>query len=89
MGLSLCTVCEEFSLQWVPAKHNVKVVVKVPGKLFLDGELSRDSLVTVEGLGEEGCLSLRPGDVVQFERYGFVRVDEVEEGLIKVIYAHR
>ncbi len=76
-------------IQWVPAKYNVRVLVEVPGKLFLNEELSKDSLTVVEGLGEENCLSLRPGDIVQFERYGFVRVDEIKDNVVKAIYAHK
>ena len=41
-----------------------------------------------EGLVEPGCLKARVGEVVQFERFGFVRIDGVNHG-VKVYYAHR
>ena len=41
-----------------------------------------------EGLVEPGCLKARVGEVVQFERFGFVRVDSLNRGLT-AYYAHR
>ncbi len=42
----------------------------------------------VEGLGEPGLARAKVGDVVQFERFGFVRLDEVGEQ-ITAWFAHR
>lgn len=42
----------------------------------------------VEGLGEPGLAGARVDEVVQFERFGFVRIDEVGEG-ITAWFAHR
>ena len=41
----------------------------------------------VKGLGEPECRNLSEGQLVQFERYGFCRVDEVTPE-IKVFFAH-
>ena len=43
---------------------------------------------TVTGFVEDDFRGVRPGEVVQFERFGFVRVDDVN-GRILVYYAHR
>ncbi len=43
----------------------------------------------VEGFVEEGCRDLKAGSVVQFERFGFVRIDGVEGGLVTAYYCHR
>jgi len=43
----------------------------------------------VEGLSEEICRGLKPDSVIQFERFGFVRVDSVSEEGITVYFAHR
>jgi glutamyl-tRNA synthetase len=40
------------------------------------------------GLAEPAVTGLQPGDILQFERYGFVRVDEVRPRLV-VVYGHR
>ena len=43
----------------------------------------------IEGLSEEYCIGLRPDTVIQFERVGFVRVENVsKEGLV-AYFAHR
>ena len=41
-----------------------------------------------EGLAESACKKLKPGDVIQFERFGFVRVNENDTELT-VYYAHK
>ncbi|MGB9134338.1 MAG: glutamate--tRNA ligase [Candidatus Bathyarchaeia archaeon] len=43
----------------------------------------------VEGFVEENCRDLKTGSVVQFERFGFVRIDGVEGGLVTAYYCHR
>jgi glutamyl-tRNA synthetase len=43
----------------------------------------------VEGLSEELCRGLKPDAVIQFERFGFVRVDSVSEKGITVYFAHK
>jgi glutamyl-tRNA synthetase len=41
-----------------------------------------------DGIAESACKELRPNDVVQFERFGFVRIDEVG-AKITAYYANR
>jgi glutamyl-tRNA synthetase len=43
----------------------------------------------VEGLVEESCRNVEVGDVVQFERFGFVRIDDVEGSMVTAYYCHR
>jgi len=42
---------------------------------------------TLKGLAEPECLSLKPGQVVQFERFGFARIEAVN-GMVRAVYAH-
>jgi glutamyl-tRNA synthetase len=76
-------------VQWVPAKHFVKVRLLKPERLFRDGEVDEGSLKVEEGVGEEACSSLRPGSLIQFERVGFARVDSVEPGGLVAVFSHR
>ena len=62
-------------IQWVSAKA-VEVEVIKPDN-------SRE-----RGLAEPAVAELGVGEVVQFERYGFVRVDAVKPKLV-VVYGHR
>jgi glutamyl-tRNA synthetase len=41
-----------------------------------------------KGIAEEACKELTPDRIIQFERYGFVRVDEVKDKLT-AHFAHR
>ena len=43
---------------------------------------------TIEGMAEGACKNLKPDAVIQFERFGFVRVDEVSSKLT-AYYAHK
>jgi glutamyl-tRNA synthetase len=63
-------------IHWIPAGTGVRVRVIMP-----------DSSEAV-GVGEDSCLDLRSGSVVQFERFGFVRVGLIDGGIV-AYYAHK
>ncbi|MGP8125220.1 MAG: glutamate--tRNA ligase [Nitrososphaerales archaeon] len=68
-------VREMKKLQWVNPE-GVEVKVLEPGPLFNeDGVFNQESLGEAKGLAEAAFASLNPGDIVQFPRYGFCRVD--------------
>jgi glutamyl-tRNA synthetase len=61
--------------QWVTASHS-EVRVTVPDVLFLEGDVfNKESLKVVHGMAEGSVSSLRIGDIVQFPRFGFARLD--------------
>ena len=64
-------------IQWVPVEDNVNV------KIVMD-----DASVK-EGLGEGALNNLSVGDVVQFERVGFARLDEIKDGELIFYFAHK
>lgn len=43
----------------------------------------------VEGLGEMNLAQARAGDVVQFERFGFARLDHISPERVEAYFAHR
>jgi glutamyl-tRNA synthetase len=62
-------------LQWV-TDDNSEVKVLVPGALFTDdGKFNEDSLREVQGLAERALQTMNVGDIVQFPRFGFCRID--------------
>jgi glutamyl-tRNA synthetase len=61
-------------IQWVTGE-NVPVEVLVPGPLFIGEEFNRESLGHVSGLAEKSVADLKAGEIVQFERFGFCRLD--------------
>ena len=64
-------------VQWVPDDaQKVAVEVLEPSELYNeDGSLNPKSLVVRKGFAEASFAALQVGDIVQFPRYGFVRVD--------------
>ena len=63
-------------IHWLPHDTGIPCEVVMP-----------DASV-VKGLAENSCESLRPDDIIQFERFGFVRVDNVKEKLT-AFFGHR
>ena len=64
-------------IQWVPIEDNVNV------------EIVMDDASCKAGLGESALKDLEVGDVVQFERVGFARLDEICEDKLIFYYAHK
>jgi glutamyl-tRNA synthetase len=61
--------------QWVTPDHQ-EVAVTVPDVLFLEGDqFNNDSLKEVSGFAEKSASALNAGDIVQFPRFGFARLD--------------
>ena len=68
----------ELIIHWLPkAKGLVKTKIMMPDATY------------IEGLCESGVSKLKKGDVVQFERFGFVRVDEKKKGEIVFWFGHK
>jgi glutamyl-tRNA synthetase len=64
-------------LQWVPDDASrCSVEILEPSELYKDdGSVNPDSLVVRKGFAEASFAGLHQGEIVQFPRYGFVRVD--------------
>ena len=63
-------------IQWIPEGTEFPSQVVMP-----------DASVT-EGFAEADCKKLKPDAIIQFERFGFVRVNEVGEKIV-AYYAHK
>jgi len=64
-------------IQWVPANDNIKAKVVM------------DDASIVEGVCESACKNLDIGDIVQFERFGFARLDEIKDDELIFYFAHK
>ncbi len=67
-------------IQWVSSTDNVKVIIKKP--------VNNYRIIIEEGFGEKYLLQTRPNDIVQFVRYGFVKIRKVERDLVECNYVH-
>ena len=63
-------------VHWIPADTGIPCEMMMP-------DASVES-----GVAEDSCRELRLNEIVQFERFGFVRVDALDEKLT-VYFAHR
>ncbi|MEM7815306.1 MAG: glutamate--tRNA ligase [Candidatus Aenigmatarchaeota archaeon] len=63
-------------IHWLPARGAIKVTVIMPDK-------------TIKGLGERTLLKAKAGDVVQFERFGFVRIEKKAKSGVTVVFGHK
>jgi glutamyl-tRNA synthetase len=61
-------------IHWVPAK-SLAVKVRLPEK-------------EIKGIGEMNLAKAKVGDVVQFERFGFVRIEKITKGNVFVVFSH-
>jgi glutamyl-tRNA synthetase len=62
-------------IQWI-SDDNIKTEVLMPS-----GEI-------MKGLGEANLKKLKVGDIIQFERFGFARLDEKKKGKLVFAFAH-
>jgi glutamyl-tRNA synthetase len=68
--------------QWVTAVHE-EVKVTVPDVLFLEGDVyNENSLKEVRGFVEEAVSTIKVGEIVQFPRFGFCRLDSPGEFIL-------
>jgi glutamyl-tRNA synthetase len=63
-------------IQWVNQDENVNLEVKVPGPLLLDEVYNPESLKIIFGVAEAAFKEIPLGEIVQFLRFGFCRIDE-------------
>ncbi|MCK5402994.1 glutamate--tRNA ligase, partial [Candidatus Bathyarchaeota archaeon] len=62
-------------IHWIPDKSGIMTSVIMPDASH------------VSGIAEKNCKDLKPGDIVQFERFGFVRIEKMDNK-ITAYYAH-
>ncbi|MEM4348320.1 MAG: glutamate--tRNA ligase [Candidatus Anstonellaceae archaeon] len=78
----------EKKIQWVPAEGAVSCTVYKPGKLLDEnGQFNPKSMLQEEGYCEPSCINLAEGSVVQFERYGYCRLDRKEASNLVFIFS--
>ena len=74
-------------IQWTTDKF-IKMSVFVPHLLFINDEFNKDSLERIDGYAEEAVSKLKTGEIIQFERFGFVRIENIKNK-ITGYFAHK
>jgi glutamyl-tRNA synthetase len=74
-------IANSAKIQWTTSKY-ISVKVFIPHLLFKDELFDTSSLETVDGYAEEAVSKLKTGEIIQFERFGFVRIENEENEVI-------
>ena len=72
-------------LQWVSEPVEVEIVK--PEMLYLNNRINKDSLKYIQGLGESNLKELKVGEIIQLERFGYTKINNIEDK-IKMNYIH-
>jgi len=80
-------ISETAKIQWTTDQY-VSMKIFVPSLLFMDGEFDPDSLKIINGYAERAVSTLNTDEIVQFERFGFVRIEKTDTKIIGY-FAHK
>jgi glutamyl-tRNA synthetase len=69
-------------------KIKVQLIQWIPKGIEYPAQVVQQDASMIEGFAESACKKLKPDAIIQFERFGFVRVNEVGEKLV-VYYAQK
>ena len=78
---------ETAKIQWVTDDYIILNVL-VPGLIFKGETFNHESLQEIQGYAEKAIADLPNGEIVQFERVGFVRLEKQKTGLVG-FFAHK
>jgi len=80
-------IADSAKIQWTTDKF-IKMSVYIPHLLFINEEFNKDSFQKIDGYAEEAVLQLKTDEIVQFERFGFVRIEKNNDKIIG-FFAHK
>lgn len=78
---------DSLKIQWVTDDF-IEMTIFVPHPLFIDDKYNENSLEEINGLAERTVTSLKTDEIVQFERFGFVRIEN-KNGEITGFFVHK
>jgi glutamyl-tRNA synthetase len=68
-------------LQWT-TDHYIPINIYVPHPLFINEEYNPHSLEVINGYAEPAITTLKHGEIIQFERFGFIRIEKTNDTII-------
>ena len=74
-------IADSAKIQWT-TNNFLKTHVFIPHPLFIKDKFNEKSLEKVEGYSEESASKLKQGEIIQFERFGFVKIENINDELI-------
>jgi len=70
-------------------ESNAQIIHWVPADDYLKAEVVMPDASIVKGLVEPECKNLKVRDIVQLERFGFARLDEIKNEELIFYFAHK
>ena len=80
-------ISESAKIQWTTDNY-VELSVFIPHVLYIGEQFNKDSIEKVDGFAEESVSNIKDGEIVQFERFGFVRIEHIDKK-IKGYFTHK
>jgi len=80
-------IADSAKIQWTTNKY-LDMKVLIPHLLFKDDLFDPNSLETINGYAEEAVSKLKTGEIIQFERFGFIRIEN-EKNIVTGYFAHK
>ena len=78
---------ESLKIQWTTDSF-VKINIFIPEPLFKNDEYNPNSLNKIEGYAEKSVSLIKTGEIIQFERFGFVRIEN-DNNKITGFFTHK
>ena len=73
-------------IQWVSDEYSETEII-IPKDLLKDDKFDPKSLEIVNGYAENECERLGQGEIIQFERFGFCRLDSNEKKKLRFVFS--
>ena len=80
-------IADSEKIQWTTDSY-IDMKIHIPHLLFKNEEFDPDSLETIDGYAEEAVSKLKTGEIIQFERFGFVRIEN-EKNKVTGYFTHK
>jgi glutamyl-tRNA synthetase len=80
-------IADSLKIQWTTEKF-IKVNIFIPKPLFINEKFNPNSLSKLEGFAEDAVSTLKSDEIIQFERFGFVRIEKQDNKIIG-FFAHK
>jgi len=74
-------ISKSLKIQWT-TDNFIKMNVFVAHELFKNDKFNTDSLERIEGFAEEAVKKIKTDEIVQFERFGFIRIENYKDEII-------
>jgi glutamyl-tRNA synthetase len=78
---------DSLKIQWTTDDF-VKAKIYVPHSLFKNNLFNKNSIEEIEGYAENDVKNIKSGEIVQFERFGFTRIQN-KNGMIVGFFSHK